>query len=55
MKICRKCTYSVIVKLNAKMVQRFSKDTVPEKYLRCTRLGNKTCSYIKKKCEIHKK
>jgi hypothetical protein len=51
MKICRNCEHSRIALLiNYK---NHTKQTVPSMYLNCAKFGNRTCSYIKKKCDIH--
>ena len=52
MKICRKCDHSVIAGAG-RAREIHTKGTVPEMYLRCHLLGNRTCSYIKKSCELH--
>ena len=51
MKICRKCDSSVIALQRNREIH--TKDTVPSMYLNCSKFGNRTCSYIKKSCEIH--
>lgn len=53
MKICRKCDHSVIAGAG-RAREIHTKDTVPEMYLKCSHFGNRTCSYIKKSCELHK-
>ena len=52
MKICRKCIHSVIAGIG-RAREIHTKDTVPAMYLNCSRLGNRTCSYIKKSCNLH--
>jgi len=52
MKICRKCINSVIAGIG-RAREIHTKDTVPSMFLNCSRNGNRTCSYIKKSCEIH--
>ena len=52
MKICRKCDHSVIAGAG-RAREIHTKDSVPSMYLNCSHFGNRTCSYIKKSCEIH--
>lgn len=51
MKICRNCEHSRIALLiNYK---NHTKQTVPAMYLSCANFRNRSCSYVKKKCEVH--
>ena len=52
MKICRKCEKSVIAGIG-RAREIHTKDTVPSMYLNCSKFGNRTCSYIKKSCDLH--
>ena len=51
MKICRKCNNSVIALQRNREIH--TKVTVPSMYLNCSKFGNRTCSYIKKSCDLH--
>lgn len=52
MRICRKCDRSIIAGIG-RAREIHTKETVPSMYLNCSRYGNRTCSYIKKSCELH--